>query len=157
MIVCFWAEVVHLRDIRWDKPQFLSKSFLAFVVFNIITYSLLFADFITAQMYSQKDQVSNKTVKVERDEWFMFITIIFHRFARARLYCNNIGSYNFFYLFQSFYTHVFNGCYAVLLFIVVVFFLIYGVEVFFKVCFLSYIIIFLWQFLYSKVLQYFYY
>ncbi|EFN81455.1 uncharacterized protein LOC105185990 [Harpegnathos saltator] len=89
LIVCFWAEVVHLRDIRWDKPQFLSKSFLAFVIFNIITYSLLFADFITAQMYSQKD--------------------------------------------QSFYTHIFNGCYAVLLFIVVVFFLIYGVEVFFKI------------------------
>lgn len=36
---------------------------------------------------------------------------------------------------QSFYTHVFNGCYAVLLFIVVIFFLIYGVEVFFKVCY----------------------
>ncbi|KAL6257020.1 uncharacterized protein LOC105432583 [Pogonomyrmex barbatus] len=89
LIVCFWAEVVHLRDIRWDKPQFLSKSFLAFVVFNIITYSLLLAEFITAQTYSQVD--------------------------------------------QSFYTHVFNGCYAVLLFIVVIFFLIYGVEVFFKV------------------------
>ncbi|XP_011166782.1 uncharacterized protein LOC105200772 [Solenopsis invicta] len=89
LIVCFWAEVVHLRDIRWEKPQFLSKSFLAFVVFNIITYSLLLAEFITAQTYSQVD--------------------------------------------QSFYTHVFNGCYAVLLFIVVVFFLIYGVEVFFKV------------------------
>ncbi|EFN61716.1 E3 ubiquitin-protein ligase MARCH2 [Camponotus floridanus] len=89
LIVCFWAEVFHLRDIRWDKPQFLSKSFLAFVVFNIITYSLLLAEFITAQTYSQQD--------------------------------------------QSFYTHVFNGCYAVLLFIVVVLFLIYGVEVFFKV------------------------
>ncbi|GAB1865461.1 E3 ubiquitin-protein ligase MARCH2 [Camponotus japonicus] len=89
LIVCFWAEVFHLRDIRLDKPQFLSKSFLAFVVFNIITYSLLLAEFITAQTYSQQD--------------------------------------------QSFYTHVFNGCYAVLLFIVVVLFLIYGVEVFFKV------------------------
>lgn len=60
LIVCFWAEVFHLRDIRWDKPQFLSKSFLAFVVFNIITYSLLLAEFITAQTYSQLDQVSNK-------------------------------------------------------------------------------------------------
>ncbi|KYN32005.1 E3 ubiquitin-protein ligase MARCH5 [Trachymyrmex septentrionalis] len=88
LLVCFWAEVFHLRDIRWDKPQFLSKSFLAFVVFNILTYSLLFAEFITARTYSQVD--------------------------------------------RSFYTHVFNGCYAVLLFIVVVFFLIYGVEVFFK-------------------------
>lgn len=34
---------------------------------------------------------------------------------------------------KHFYTHLFNGCYAVLLFIVVVFFLIYGVEVYFKV------------------------
>ncbi|KPJ07749.1 E3 ubiquitin-protein ligase MARCH2 [Papilio machaon] len=33
---------------------------------------------------------------------------------------------------ENFYQHVFNGCYAVLLFIVVIFFLIYGVEVYFK-------------------------
>lgn len=31
------------------------------------------------------------------------------------------------------YAHIFNGCYAALLLIVVVFFLIYGVEVFFKI------------------------
>lgn len=30
------------------------------------------------------------------------------------------------------YAHIFHGCYAVLLLIVVIFFLIYGVEVFFK-------------------------
>ncbi|XP_078044438.1 uncharacterized protein LOC144473926 [Augochlora pura] len=89
LIVCFWAEVFHLRDMSWDKPQFLSKSFMGFVVFNVLTYSLLLAEFITAQIYSQED--------------------------------------------QSFYTHIFNGCYAVLLFIVVIFFLIYGVEVFFKI------------------------
>ncbi|XP_031847247.1 uncharacterized protein LOC116433376 [Nomia melanderi] len=89
LIVCFWAEVFHLRDMSWDKPQFLSKSFVGFVVFNVLTYSLLLAEFITAQIYSQED--------------------------------------------QSFYTHIFNGCYAVLLFIVVIFFLIYGVEVFFKI------------------------
>lgn len=40
---------------------------------------------------------------------------------------------NFIWSFQNFYIHVFNGCYAVLLFIVLVFFLIYGVQVFFKV------------------------
>lgn len=89
LIVCFWAEVFHLRDVRWDKPQFLSKSFLAFMVFNVITYSLLLAEFVTAQINSQGD--------------------------------------------HSYYTHIFNGCYAVLLFIVVIFFLIYGVEVYFKV------------------------
>lgn len=35
--------------------------------------------------------------------------------------------------FQRFFTNVFNGCYAILMFIVVIFFLIYGVEVYFKV------------------------
>ena len=34
---------------------------------------------------------------------------------------------------REFYAHIFNGCYAVLMFVVVIFFLIYGVEVFFKV------------------------
>lgn len=41
------------------------------------------------------------------------------------------------FLFQRFFTNVFNGCYAILMFIVVIFFLIYGVEVYFKV-FLSF-------------------
>ncbi|XP_076249387.1 uncharacterized protein LOC143188816 isoform X1 [Calliopsis andreniformis] len=89
LIVCFWAELFHLRGISWDRPQFLSKSFMGFVTFNVLTYSLLLAEFITVQIYSQE--------------------------------------------YQSFYTNVFNGCYAVLLFIVVIFFLIYGVEVYFKI------------------------
>ena len=38
---------------------------------------------------------------------------------------------------REFYAHIFNGCYAVLMFVVVIFFLIYGVEVFFKVSLLS--------------------
>ena len=25
LIVCFWAEVFHLREVRWDRPRFLSK------------------------------------------------------------------------------------------------------------------------------------
>ncbi|XP_063238059.1 uncharacterized protein LOC134539731 isoform X2 [Bacillus rossius redtenbacheri] len=91
LVVCFWAEVFHLRDIRWEKPQFLSKSFLAFIIFNIITYSLLLAEFILTHFSYKSAEEKN------------------------------------------FYTHVFNGCYAGLLFIVVIFFLIYGVEVFFKV------------------------
>ena len=37
LIVCFWAEVFHLQEIRWDRPRFLSKSFLGFVAFNIIS------------------------------------------------------------------------------------------------------------------------
>ncbi|KAF5274094.1 hypothetical protein FQR65_LT04492 [Abscondita terminalis] len=91
LIVCFWAEVFHIPGIQWEKPQFLSKSFIGFLVFNIISYGLLLAEVITTQF--------------------------------AKLPVEN----------PSFYSHIFNGCYAVLLFIVVVFFLIYGVEVFFKV------------------------
>ncbi|CAH1365154.1 hypothetical protein MTP99_001446 [Tenebrio molitor] len=91
LIVCFWAEVFHLQGIRWDKSQFLSKSLLGFVTFNIISYSLLLAEVITTTLAEPPP--------------------------------NDPG----------FYSHLFNGCYAVLLFINVIFFLIYGVEVFFKV------------------------
>nr|XP_034826477.1 uncharacterized protein LOC117983944 [Maniola hyperantus] len=90
LIVCFWAEVFHLRDIRWERQRFLSKSFLAFVTFNLISYSLLAAEVLTTNVASTSPKQKN------------------------------------------FYQHVFNGCYAVLFFIVVVFFLIYGVEVYFK-------------------------
>lgn len=88
LIVCFWAEVFHLQQIRWDRPRFLSKSFLGFLVFNLISYSLFIAELVL--------------VWVDHDD-------------------------------REFYTHIFNGCYAGLMFIVVIFFLIYGVEVFFKV------------------------
>ncbi|ENN71778.1 uncharacterized protein LOC109543800 isoform X2 [Dendroctonus ponderosae] len=91
LIVCFWAEVFHLQGIRYEKPQFISKSFLGFITFNIISYGLLFAEFITTQL-----------AKPPVDD-------------------------------PGFYNHLFNGCYAVLMFIVVIFFLIYGVEVYFKV------------------------
>lgn len=92
------TQVFHLPGVQWEKPHFLSKSFLGFMTFNIISYSLLLAEVLTTQFA----QVS------VRD--------------------------------QSYYNHIFNGCYAVLLFIVVVFFLIYGVEVFFKVSSLNKII-----------------
>ena len=88
LVVCFWAEIFHLQSIRWDRPRFLSKSFLGFITFNIITYSLFIAEFVL-------------------------------------LWTKNEN--------HEFYTHIFNGCYAGLMFIVVIFFLIYGVEVFFKV------------------------
>ena len=72
LIVCFWAEVFHLQEIRWDRPRFLSKSFLGFVAFNIISYSLLIAELVLI--------------------WF----------GQEHLH---------------FYKHIFNGSYAVLMFI----------------------------------------
>ncbi|KAK4309797.1 hypothetical protein Pmani_018590 [Petrolisthes manimaculis] len=80
----------HLRDIRCERPRFLSKSFCGFLTFNILTYSLLVAEILLTRDTDTQEE-------------------------------------------RSFFTHVFNGCYAVLMFIVVVFFLIYGVEVYFKV------------------------
>ncbi|KAL1497504.1 hypothetical protein ABEB36_008454 [Hypothenemus hampei] len=91
LIVCFWAEVFHVQGMHYEKPQFISKSFLGFITFNIISYGLLFAEFITTQV--------------------------------AKPPAGDPGFYN----------HLFNGCYAVLMFIVVIFFLIYGIEVYFKV------------------------
>ncbi|KAF2357636.1 Zinc finger RING-CH-type [Trinorchestia longiramus] len=90
LIVCFWAEAFHLRNIRCERPRFLSKSFLGFLTFNVITYSLF-----VAEVFLQRDSPTEEE--------------------------------------RRFLAHIFNGCYAVLMFIMVVFFLIYGVEVYFKV------------------------
>ena len=64
-------------------------------------------------------------------------------FIPPRLYKNNLADANIggvgvsdteWASSDDFYiAHVFNGCYAFLMFVVVIFFLIYGVEVFFKV------------------------
>ncbi len=78
-------QIFHLRNIR--ASQFLSKSFLGFLAFNLLPYSLFGAEVLASQL------VPNRAT----------------------------------------YSHIFNGCYAALLLIVVVFFLIYGVEVFFKI------------------------
>lgn len=81
----FPLQIFHLRDIRWERSQFLSKSFLGFLAFNLLPYSLFLAEIAYSHLFSGRN------------------------------------------------THFFNGCYAALLLIVVIFFLIYGVEVFFKV------------------------
>lgn len=78
-------QIFHLRNIR--ATQFLSKSFLGFLAFNILPYSLFGAEILSYQVIRDRN------------------------------------AYAFF----------FNGCYAFLLFIVLIFFLIYGVEVFFKI------------------------
>lgn len=85
LVVCLWAEIFHLQGIRWERSQFLSKSFLGFLAFNLLPYSLFLAEIAYSHLFSGRS------------------------------------------------TSFFNGCYAALLLIVVIFFLIYGVEVFFKV------------------------
>lgn len=91
LIVCFWAEVFHLSDLRLDKQRFLGKSFIGFIGFNVVSYSLLLTEFLLT--------------------WLM---------DEAKVNKNQL-------------TNMFYGCYAVLLFIVVIFFLFYGVEVYFKI------------------------
>lgn len=78
-------QIFHLRNIR--ASHFLSKSFLGFVAFNLLPYSLFGAEVLSSQLFPNRQA----------------------------------------------YAHIFTGCYAALLLIVVIFFLIYGVEVFFKI------------------------
>ena len=87
--------------------RFLSKSFLGFVAFNLISYAILIAELLMVWLpTSSEDGISEEMEKSKGDDR------------------------------REFYAHIFNGCYAVLMFVVVIFFLIYGVEVFFKVSFI---------------------
>ncbi|RWS07451.1 uncharacterized protein B4U79_07983, partial [Dinothrombium tinctorium] len=90
LIVCFWAELFHLHDVSAERPGFLSKSFTGFILFNVISYSLLLAELVLLQFSDAAD------------------------------------------INRNFFLSVFNSIYAVLMLIVIVFFLIYGVEVYFK-------------------------
>ena len=87
--VCTW-QAFHLTEKEHNNPGFLSKSFLSFILFNVLLYILLIAQFIATE----------------------------------------IATDNLDYLVQFF-----NGCFASLMVVVLVFFLAYGVEVFFKVNF----------------------
>lgn len=51
-------QVFHLRDVE-ERPPFLSKSFLGFLAFNVITYSLLIAELVitNTQIHSEEDKV----------------------------------------------------------------------------------------------------
>ena len=87
--------------------RFLSKSFLGFVAFNVISYAILIAELLMVWLpaSTEEDGLTEEMEKMKGDDR------------------------------REFYAHIFNGCYAVLMFVVVIFFLIYGVEVFFKVSF----------------------
>ncbi|XP_033643629.1 uncharacterized protein LOC117303515 [Asterias rubens] len=88
LVVCFWAEAFHVSGKQHNNPGFLSKSYLFFLLFNILLYMLLFAEFVTMETSS---------------------------------------------LDYNLLRNIFNGCYAGLMTIEVFFFLVYGVEVFFKI------------------------
>ena len=81
-------QAFHVSGKQHNNPGFLSKSYLFFLLFNILLYMLLFAEFVTMETSS---------------------------------------------LDYNLLRNIFNGCYAGLMTIEVFFFLVYGVEVFFKV------------------------
>ncbi|XP_076455229.1 uncharacterized protein LOC143289895 isoform X2 [Babylonia areolata] len=90
LIVCFWAEAFHISSSPSGERQFLSKSTMFFIAFNMLQYLLWAAQLIVAETVEDQE---NKMLVLR----------------------------------------VCNGGFALLMIIVVVFFLIYGVEVYFKV------------------------
>ncbi|CAE1294477.1 unnamed protein product [Acanthosepion pharaonis] len=89
LIVCYWAEAFHL-NIPFEKPRFLSKSFVGFMVFNSFIYLLFGTRFILTGLINDH-----------------------HNFDLVN--------------------KIFDALFAFLMFLVVAFFLIYGVEVYFRV------------------------
>jgi len=89
LIICFWAETFHVSGLKLDRPRFLTKSFVAFVIMNFMVYGMLVMQYVGNHLLNEK-------LKVKLNE-------------------------------------VVNGSFAVLMLISLVFFLIYGVEIFCKV------------------------
>lgn len=89
VIICFWAESFHLTGLQLDRPRNLTKSYCAFVGFNIFVYVMLVAQVVS-------NHIAPLPLATKLNE-------------------------------------IFNGCFAFLMFFTLVFFLIYGVEIFCKV------------------------
>ncbi|KAK7095451.1 uncharacterized protein [Littorina saxatilis] len=90
LIVCFWAEAFHVSSSPSGERQFLGKSTIFFIAFNVLQYILLAVQCVVTETLDNHE----KKMLVLR---------------------------------------VCNGGFALLMIIAVVFFLIYGVEVYFKV------------------------
>lgn len=89
IIICFWAETFHVVGLKLDRPCFLSKSTIAFILFNVFMYIVFLVQFITTEVTDE----------------------------HTKAYLSNI----------------FTGFFVVLMFLVLTLFLIYGVELFYKV------------------------
>lgn len=89
VIICFWAETFHVVGLRLDRPCFLSKSTLGFIIFNAFMYLVFVIHLITTEVTD----------------------------AQTKVYLSNI----------------FIGFFVVLMFLVLTLFLVYGVELFYKV------------------------
>lgn len=89
LIICFWAEIFHIGERHPKNSRFLTKSYVAFAIFNVVIHTLLFAQFI-----------SSKVFNIE---------------------------------LKGHLTEIFDGLFAFLMLVVLIFFLIYGVEIFCKI------------------------
>lgn len=89
-IVFLCQQVFHLRDIRWERPRFLSKSFLAFVTFNVISYSLLAAEVLTTNVADTDPvkKVNNKfDIRNYTQQLFHYIQVFFDYTVFHIMYC----------------------------------------------------------------------
>lgn len=89
LIICFWAETFHVAGLKLDRPRFLTKSSVAFIVMNFVIYGMLLSQYIG-------NHLLNHNLKDKLNE-------------------------------------VINGSFAILMLLSLVFFLIYGIEIFCKV------------------------
>jgi len=64
--LCVFLQLFHLQDVRCEKPQFLSKSFLGFVIFNIISFFFLLIELLTTS------KIAPNAEERVRSKYFIF-------------------------------------------------------------------------------------
>lgn len=52
-----YFQAFHLGDIKFDKPRFLSKSIIGFLIFNFLMYALLFIQLVSTDVIDDADTV----------------------------------------------------------------------------------------------------
>ncbi|XP_071947278.1 uncharacterized protein [Antedon mediterranea] len=92
LVVCFWAEAFHIQDKKFNKPSFLSRSFVAFIIFNIVLAILLIAQLLTTHLTEDPQFLSG--VFSACFACLMVIVMSFFLFYGVEVYFKVKGAFN---------------------------------------------------------------
>ncbi|XP_014669910.1 PREDICTED: uncharacterized protein LOC106810939 [Priapulus caudatus] len=128
LVICLWAEAFHLNDVRLDRPRFLSKSLVSFYVFNAFVYHVVVS---CSQAFHLNDVrldrprfLSKSLVSFYVFNAFVYLVLMLRFIATDMITDSDV---------QGLVSFCVNAIFAFLMFVAVIFFLVYGVETYFRV------------------------
>eukprot|EP00795_Rhopilema_esculentum_P010464 gene10464-19174_t len=91
IIICFWAEIFHVGEHPADQ-RFLTKSYVACAIFNVLVYMLLFAQFISSKLTNIELKAHLTEVFNGLFAFLMFVVLLKGKFTKTTSFETQINS-----------------------------------------------------------------